>query len=90
MSLLVVLLVVWSIITAALILLIIYRSTVSLHEDDQHFLSQAEAQMEREQRDVISKLNRVAPYVKYLSVTSGVLLVVIFGVWIYQGLTTVR
>lgn len=90
MSLLVILLIVSSVITAALILLLIYRSVVSMKEDDQLFLSQAEAQLQREQQEIVARLNQVAPYVKVLGVTSGVLWAVTFGVWLYQGLTTVR
>ena len=90
MSLLVILWIVWSAITVPLILLLIYRSVVGMKEDDQLFLSQAEAQMQREQQEIVMRLNRVAPYVKFLGITSGVLLAVILGVWVYQGLTTVR
>ncbi len=90
MSLLVILLIVSSVITVALILLLIYRSVVSMKEDDQLFLSQAEAQLQREQQEILARLNQVAPYVKVLGVTSGVLWVVTFGVWLYQGLAMVR
>ncbi len=90
MSVLVVLLVIWGVITAALILLVIYRSVVSMHEDDQLFLSRGEAHMEAEQREVIARLNRTEPYVKYLGVASGILLALIVGVWMYQGLIAKR
>lgn len=87
MSLLVILLIVWSVITAALILVFIYRSMVGLHEDDQLFLDKAEEGLEREQKEIQARLRRSLPYVKYLGLTSGALLVLIFGVWVYQGLT---
>ncbi len=86
MSLLFILLIVWSVITAAFILLMIYRSVISLHEEDQLFLDKAEAQMEREQQEVHQKLARTLPYFKYLGVSSAALLVIIFGIWVYQGM----
>lgn len=90
MSLLVVLLIVWGLVTAALVLVVIYRSVVSLHEDDQLFLSAGEAQLAKEQQEVVAQLDRSAPYVKYLGAASGVLLAVIIGVWLYQGFTAPR
>lgn len=50
MSLMVALLVVWAVITAGLIGMMIYRSVVALHEDDQLFLSSGEAQMARNRK----------------------------------------
>ncbi len=86
MSLMVVLLIVWSVITASFILVLIYRSVISMHEDDQLFLDRAEVAMEREQQEVRAKLNRVTPYFKYLGLSSAGLLVLIFGMWVYKGL----
>lgn len=87
MSLLVILLIVWSVITAAFILVMIYRSVISLHEEDQLFLDQAGAQMEKEQQEVRAKVARITPYFKYLGVSSAALLVIIFSMWVYQGFT---
>ncbi len=87
MSLLLVLLIVWSIITAALIVVVIYRSVISLHEDDQLFLDRAEAGLEREQQEVQARLKATTPYLKYLGVASGVLAVALVGMWVYQGLS---
>ena len=56
------LLIVWGIVTIAFIVLIIWRSLLSSHEDDQMFLDSAQAPMEREQRELIGKIDRlVAP-----------------------------
>ncbi len=87
MSLLLVLLIIWSAVTVALIIVVIYRSVISMHEDDQLFLDRAEAAMEREQLEVQARLKAITPYLKYLGVTSGLLAVVIVGMWVYQGLT---
>lgn len=89
MSLLMVLLIVWSVVTAALIILLIYRSVVSMKEEDQLFLSPAEGELQRAQQEILRKLNKLDPYVKSLGIASGALLLVVVGVWIYQGLTKV-
>jgi hypothetical protein len=82
----VVLLIIWSVLTAAFILVMIYRSVIGLHEDDQLFLDRAEAQLEREQQEVRARLDRTSPYLKYLGLSSAGLLVVIFGIWVYNGM----
>jgi len=84
------LLIVWGVLTCILIVLLIYRSTLNMHEDDQLFLDESEAHMAKEQVELISKMNKLAPLVKTLGVVSGVMLLVIAGLFVYQGLTAVQ
>ncbi len=80
-------LVLWGVLTTVLIILLIYRSTLTMHEDDQLFLGESESHMEKEQIELMHKLNKVTPIVKWLGAVSGVLILVIAGMWIYQGLS---
>jgi len=80
------LLILWSAVTAVLVILLVYRSIVGMKEDDQLFLDPAESSLEAEQRAILMKLDRLAPYTKGLSVASGALLLAILGVWIYRGM----
>jgi hypothetical protein len=84
------LLIVWGVLTCVLIVLLIYRSTLNMHEDDQLFLDESEAHMAKEQIELITKMNKLAPLVKTLGVVSGVMLLVIAGLFVYQGLTAVQ
>ncbi len=79
-------LIVWGVITAVLIVLLIYRSTLTMHEDDQLFLDEAESHMQKEQTELISKVNRITPFVRAFGALSGVLILVIAGLAIWQGL----
>lgn len=81
------LLIVWGLCTAVLVILMIYRGTLTMHEDDQLFLDQAESHMEKEQAELMTRVNRITPAVRLLGGASGVLIVVIAGLWIYEGLT---
>jgi len=81
-------LIVWGILTGVLVLLLIYRSVMGLHEEDQLFLNPAEKHMEHEQEEAAQKVEKVGPYVYGLGAASGVLLLVIVGIWLWQGMTT--
>jgi len=83
-------LVIWGVITAVLIVLLIYRSTLTMHEDDQLFLDESESHMEREQIELMKKVNKVTPIVKWLGIISGVMILAIAGVAVYQALQTVQ
>jgi hypothetical protein len=84
MSMIMMLLIVWGVLTAVLILLLIYRSTLTLHEDDQLFLDDASATMRAEQEELQVRMKRVTPYVRVLGALSGLLILVIAGMAVWQ------
>jgi hypothetical protein len=84
------LLIVWGALTAVLIVLLIYRSTLTMHEDDQLFLDESESHMQQEQLEIMAKVNKINPMVKVLGAASGVMILVIAGLFVYQGLTSVQ
>jgi beta-lactamase regulating signal transducer with metallopeptidase domain len=81
---------VWGVITAVLIILLIYRSTLAMHEDEQLFLSESESQMQKDQIEIMQKLNKVTPLVKWLGAASGALILIIGGVALYQQLSQMQ
>jgi hypothetical protein len=81
------LLMAWGVLTTAFVFLLIYRSLISMKEEDQLFLDPAEYRLEEEQRQVLNQLWRLAPYMKGVGFASAGLFVVIVGVWVYQGIT---
>jgi len=84
MSTLMMLLIVWSVLTALLILLLIYRSTLSMHEDDQLFLDDSSKNLREEQEALQVRMNRVTPWVRILGAASAVLILVIAGMAVWQ------
>ena len=80
------LLVAWGIVTAIFLVLLIWRSLLESHEDDQIFLDSAQEHMAREQRELVAKIMRLSKPITTTGITAGTLLLVIAGMWIYQGL----
>jgi hypothetical protein len=79
-----VLMTVWAVLTTVLAVLLIYRGTLHMHEDGQIFLDNAEAHLEREQQELMLRMNRIRPYVNGLAVSSGVLVLLMAGLWVWQ------
>jgi hypothetical protein len=90
MSTLFELVVAWIVLTVALIILLIYRGTLTMHEDDQLFLGESESHMAREQVEIISRVNRLGPFVKVLGTLSAVLVLAIAGLAVYQQMTAAQ
>jgi len=84
------LLIVWGVFTVGLIILLIYRSTLTMHEDEQLFLDDANSHMQQEQTELLVKVNRLTVPVWVFGAGSGVLLLVLAGMFIYQGLSNVQ
>jgi hypothetical protein len=80
------LLIAWGVVTAIFLALIAWRSVLSSHEDDQIFIDAAGEHMAREQRELITKINKLSPPILTSGITSGVLLLLMVGIFVYQGL----
>ena len=83
------LLLIWGLITTALIALLVYRGFLESREDDQIFIGKAQDHMAAEQRDIITRVTRLGGPIKALSIASGGLLVVCAAAWVWVGLTRV-
>ena len=79
------LLILWAGLTVVLVVLLIYRSTLSMHEDDQLFLSDSDAQIEKEQAELQKRMNKIQPVVRLLGAASGTLLIVMAGILILDA-----
>lgn len=75
----------WGVITAVLICVLIYRSTLETREEDQIFLDAAGQSMAAEQRAIVARIESLGRPITALVVLSGGLLAVIAGIWLYRG-----
>jgi len=82
------LLIAWGIVTGILIVLVIYRSTLTMQQDDQLFLDESSSVMATEQKQLIAKVNKINPLVRVLGVASGLMILVVAGWAVYIGLNS--
>ena len=73
-----------------LIVLLIYRSTLTMHEDDQLFLDDANSHMQEEQTELLTKVNKLTLPMRVFSIGSGVFLLAFLAMLIYQKLNEVQ
>jgi hypothetical protein len=80
------LLIVWGVVAAVFLGLLLWRSLLASHEDDQIFLDGAQEHLAREQRELITKINTLSRPILTSGIAAGALLLVIAGLWLYEGL----
>jgi hypothetical protein len=81
---------IWGVLTAILAVLLIYRGTLSMHEEDQLFLSDPDSPRQKEQEELLVKMNKLRPMLKVFGTASGVMVLAIGGLFVYQSLSAVQ
>jgi hypothetical protein len=82
------LLVLWGAVTAVLVCMLAYRSRLEAHEEDQIFLAEGEQAVANEQRLLLSSIEKLNRSIRVLTMTSGTILVVTGGLWLWQVIET--
>ncbi len=80
-------LIAWGAVTAVLVIILIYRSLVSMKEEDQIFLDPAGSNLQQEQEEILHRIRKIDPYAKGLGFASAGLLLVSGGVLVYEALS---
>lgn len=76
----------WGVVTAVLIVVLIYRSMLETHDEEQLFLDPAERALANEQRSVVARIQNLRAPIMTLGALSAVLFLTTAGFWLYQGL----
>jgi hypothetical protein len=82
--------VIFGIFAIGLIVLLIYKSTLTMHRDDQLFLDDASSHMHAEQTELLVKVSRLIIPMRVFGIGSGVFLMVLTTLWLYQKLNAVQ
>jgi len=80
------LLIAWGIVTTIFLMLLIWRTLLASHEDDQIFLDAAQEHLAREQRELVAKITKLSRPIATTGIAAGVLLLALAGMWLYNGL----
>jgi hypothetical protein len=80
------LLIAWGVVTGIFLILLLRRSLLASHEDDQIFLDAAQEHMAREQRELVAKIDALSKPIMGLGILAGVLLLALAGMWLYPAL----
>jgi hypothetical protein len=86
LSLLTILIGIWGVLTLCLVALMMYRGVIGRNEETELMVDEAEHRFRDEQQGISNRIEQLSAPIRYLSIAVGVLLLVIIGVWIYQGL----
>jgi multisubunit Na+/H+ antiporter MnhB subunit len=82
--------VIFGVFAIGLIVLLIYKSTLTMHRDDQLFLDDASSHMHAEQTELLDKVNRLIVPTRVFGVGAGVFLMLLTAMWLYQKLNGVQ
>ena len=80
------LLIVWGVITATFLALLLWRSILTTHEDDQLCIDAAGDHIAQEQRELIAKITKLSKPIATSGIAAVTLLLLVAGMWLYQGL----
>lgn len=76
----------WAVVTIVFMGLMIWRTLLTSHEDDQLFISKGQDYMAREQQELVARITKLARPILTTGIASGGLLLLIVGMYVYQGL----
>jgi hypothetical protein len=78
-------LIAWGVVVACLLGLLAYNATLTRYEEDQLFLSGTNDLEKQHQTEIISKLHRTQPLVRIFGGLSGVMTLLVVGMYSYEA-----
>ena len=85
MNALPVLIIVWAVLTGLFLALLAYNGTITRYEDNQLFLADINANEQQRQNVIVRRDNKTLPYVRALGTLSGILTVLIIGIYTWDS-----
>lgn len=90
MSHLPVLLIVWAVIAACFLALLAYRGQLTRYEEDQLFLTENDSNEQREQGEIVRKVNKIRPFVNLFGIAAALMTICIVGIFTYDAWLRLR
>jgi hypothetical protein len=76
----------WAVFACSLLLLLLYRGTITRYEDDQLFLDDISDRQHKENDAIIRKLARIQPYLKIFTGVTSILTATIVGIYAWDAI----
>lgn len=80
------LLVIWASLVACFVGLLTYRGQLTRYEDDQLFLAENNPDGQRQQYDIVRRVNQVQPFVRLFGGAAGLMTASIVAIWVADAL----
>lgn len=78
--------IVWGMLATVLLGLLMYRGNLTRYEEDQLFLSDSNGMEQREQAEILVKVNKIEPIIRIFGGITGLTTVMIMGVYVYDAI----
>jgi hypothetical protein len=79
------LIIAWAVVTGLFLALLAYNGTITRYEDNQLFLADINANEQQRQSVIVRRVNKTLPYVRVLGMLSGILTVLIIGIYTWDS-----
>jgi hypothetical protein len=80
-----VILIAWGVFVACLLGLLAYNATLTRYEEDQLFLNETNELEKQHQNEIMAKLHRTQPLVRIFGSLSGIMTLVVVGMYSYEA-----
>ena len=80
------LLIIWASLVACFVGLLTYRGQLTRYEDDQLFLAENNPDGQRQQYDIVRRVNQVQPFVRLFGGAAGLMTASIVGIWVADAI----
>jgi len=85
MSAIPIMLIVWGVVAACFLALLAYRGQLTRYEEDQLFLNETESNEQREQSEIVRKVKKIQPLVRFFGVAAAAMTAGIVGIFTYDA-----
>jgi len=80
-----VMIVLWAVLTGLFLALLAYNGTITRYEEDQLFLDDANSSEKQQQAAIITKVQKLVPYIRTTGALAALMTVAIIGMYTYDA-----
>ena len=81
---------IWAVVTAFFVAILTYRGQLTRYEQERLFLTNINPNGERQQTEIVHRINQIQPYVRILGIAATMLTVAIVAIWTLDAWKTIH